>query len=384
MPMLRFVQTSDWHLGQAYGNVADAGLSASLRQARLEAVTRVLLQSVQLGAAFVLVAGDQFEGNLPDRETVTGMLDRVGAHPRMPVHMIPGNHDPAGAGSVYERADFAKGAPPNLHFHGRAGAVPLPEHGATLYPCPCLAQVGDDPLAWIPPRSEADGFRVALAHGSLPRFANSGDRNYPIRDDAPAFHDLDYVALGDWHTANPDPEALPRERMYYAGAPEVGGWDETHAGTLLEVTLSTGKAPEVRAHHVRQFDWFHLDDELHDAEDVRRFLEGLDRKASATTLARVRPRGALPIAERIALEAEIAARTAAFACLSWDGRDLRATIESDADLPSDRLIREVYRRLLRLDANPADEPPAGLPKSVPGLDAEVVTRALSYFRGHLS
>jgi len=383
MPTLRFVQTSDWHLGQSYGSVGADDLSARLRQARLDAVTRVLHEAGNRGAAFVLVAGDQFEGEMPNRETVTGMLDRIRDHPRMPVHMIPGNHDPAGTGSVYGRSDFTRGAPLNLHFHGHAGAVAMPEHAATLYPCPCLARFGDDPMAWIPHRGMGDGFRIALAHGSLPRFANPGDRNYPIRDDAPAFHDLDYVALGDWHTANPDPEHAPHDRMYYAGAPEVGGWDETAAGTFLEVNLSTGAAPEVRAHHLRQFDWFHLDDELHDSDDVRRLLEVLSRKASPTTLARVRPKGALAVAARIALEAEIEARSSAFACLAWDGRDLRAAMDPDDDLPRDPLIREVYDRLRRLAADPADGPPEGLPKDVPGPDADVVTRALSYFRGQL-
>ena len=214
--------------------------------------------------------------------------------------MIPGNHDPAGPGSAYDRADFAREPPPNLHFHAVPRPFPLPEHGATLYPCPCLARYGDDPMDWIPRRAGADGLRIALAHGSLPRFAGSDGRNYPIRDDAPAFYGLDYVALGDWHTANPDPDAHPRERMYYAGAPEVGGWDETGAGTFLDVSTSPPGRPArgPRRIAIRQFDWFEQTDEFHDAGDVGRLLADLSRKASRTTLARVRPRGRLTVADR--------------------------------------------------------------------------------------
>ena len=75
MPTLRFVQTGDWHLGQSYRNVADPDLTERLRRGRLEAVGRILARAETLGAAFVLVAGDQFEGSQPDRETVRAMLD---------------------------------------------------------------------------------------------------------------------------------------------------------------------------------------------------------------------------------------------------------------------------------------------------------------------
>ena len=133
------------------------------------------------------------------------------AHPWVPVHMIPGNHDPCGVGSVYDARRF-KARPANLHFHDRPGPVVLAEHEATLYPCPCSARFGPDPMEWIPPRGANDGWRIGLAHGSLPFCADAENRNYPIRADAPRRFDLDYVALGDWHKPTPDPRENPRAR----------------------------------------------------------------------------------------------------------------------------------------------------------------------------
>src|SRR3954470_9831396 len=128
---LRFVQTGDWHLGQAYRNVGPE-LAERLRGARLEAVGRGLGLAERLRAAFVVVVGDQFDGPRPDPDVVRGMLDRIAAHPTLPVHMIPGNHDPAEPGSAYALGAFVRGAPANLQFHRRAEPVPLPDLGATL------------------------------------------------------------------------------------------------------------------------------------------------------------------------------------------------------------------------------------------------------------
>ena len=76
--MLRFFQTGDWHLGQAYGKF-DAALADRLRAARLEAIGRVLAAAEASGAAFVAVTGDQFDGAQPDPRLVRAMLEQVAA-----------------------------------------------------------------------------------------------------------------------------------------------------------------------------------------------------------------------------------------------------------------------------------------------------------------
>ncbi len=96
--MLRFLQTGDWHLGQAYRKF-DASLADRLRASRLEVIARILQEAERSGSAFLAVTGDQFDGSRPDPHLVRGMLDRIGAS-KVAVHMIPGNHDPCGPGSV--------------------------------------------------------------------------------------------------------------------------------------------------------------------------------------------------------------------------------------------------------------------------------------------
>jgi len=379
-PMLRFFQTGDWHLGQPYRQF-DADRANALRAARLDAVGRVLAEAEAAGVAFVAVTGDQFDGPHPDPDLVRELLDRVGSC-RLPVHMIPGNHDPGEPGSVYDREGFRNG-PANLHFHDKAGPVPLPDLGATLFPCPCLARFGDDPMAWIPPRGAGEGLRIALAHGSLPGFADPGGRNYAIAADAPGRLGLDYVALGDWHTPTPDPSARPGERMYYAGAPEVGGWDETGAGFALEVGLEAGAAPVVARRRVGRHEWSERAPQLYSPEDVARFLGELDELDPRDRIVRVVPTGALPVASRVALAEAIEGRAPRFADLALDLAGLRLVADSDAAWPADPILREVARRLGELAADPTGKLPAAFPDTVPAPDAEAIVQALRRFRGLL-
>jgi len=66
---------------------------------RLNVIGKILAEAERLGADFVVAAGDQFDGSQPDSTLVRGMLEQIGTS-RVPVHMIPGNHDPCGPGSV--------------------------------------------------------------------------------------------------------------------------------------------------------------------------------------------------------------------------------------------------------------------------------------------
>src|SRR2546421_741113 len=76
--------------------------AAVLRAQRLDAVDRVAAAAKTAGAATVLVAGDVLDSEtLPD--TLAGqLLSRLKSYPRLIWHLLPGNHDPARAGGVWE------------------------------------------------------------------------------------------------------------------------------------------------------------------------------------------------------------------------------------------------------------------------------------------
>ena len=220
-----------------------------------------------VGAAFVLATGDQFDGPNPDPDTVRGMLDRIGAFPE-----VAGPPDPrqprsrrAGVGLHPVRLPAADepACPPGTAAgpagRSRGDAVPLPVLGP-------VRRRPDDLDRPATPTGTGCGsaWRTARCRSS----ASADARNYPIAADAPTRYDLDYVALGDWHAPIPCPDDRPGERMYYAGAPEIGGWDEPGAGTALLVDLEPESAPRAALLRVGGFAWHDLAPELRSAADV--------------------------------------------------------------------------------------------------------------------
>jgi DNA repair exonuclease SbcCD nuclease subunit len=380
MATLRFLHTGDWHLGKSYRNVPDPELAVRLREARLDAVARILDVAREWAAAFVLAAGDQFDAEMPDPRWLRGLLERIAAAPDVVVHMIPGNHDPARTGSVYEWSEF-RTRPENLRFHSQPEAVALGDWGATLFPCPCHARFGPDPLTWVPPRSEGDGLRIGLAHGSLPSIPAADGRNYPIAADAAACHDLDYLALGDWHAPYPDPAESPRERMYYAGTPEIGGWDETRGGFALAVELEAGCAPRVEAVRVGRMEWLDLAPRLDSDEDLGALEQALLGSAATLRFVRLRPTGILSALGRERLEMLVRTRAVDFAGLITDDRGLRLSAEVSEPETVDPLISATLARLKRLAASPGEAGPVDYPEDLPSYDADVVGRAIARFQG---
>jgi hypothetical protein len=127
------------------------------------------------------------------------------------------------------------------------------------------------PLAGWPARP-ATRFAVGLTHGS---FYRAGVVETPgvIHPQEVREAGLDYLALGDWHSAAevvPPPSAA-----WYAGAPELLSFDQEGAGHALLVEVPEPGRAVVTRHRVgrRQYRRLELDLTLLDDEGVRRALE---------------------------------------------------------------------------------------------------------------
>ena len=64
-------------------------------------------QVVKSGAAFIVVAGDVFDSSQATKATVSAACAAIGSL-QVPVFIIPGNHDHAGAGSIWEQPFFKR------------------------------------------------------------------------------------------------------------------------------------------------------------------------------------------------------------------------------------------------------------------------------------
>ncbi|MEV8364559.1 exonuclease SbcCD subunit D [Streptomyces niveus] len=254
---MRFLHTSDWHLGRSFHRV-------SLLDAQAAFLDHLVATALTHEVDAVLVAGDVYDRAVPPLSAVE-LFDRALhrlAEARVPTVMISGNHDSArrlgvGAGlidraGIHLRTDPARCATPVVlaDTHGDVAFYGLPYlepalvreefkaakagHEAVL--TAALDRVRAD-LARRP-----DGTRsVVLAHAFVAGGAASdSERDITVGGvsavPAGTFDGVDYVALGHLHGA----QALT-ERVRYSGSPLAYSFSESdHRKTMWLVDLGPG------------------------------------------------------------------------------------------------------------------------------------------------
>lgn len=203
--MLRIAHTADVHLGRAFSYLGEA---AQRHQERLKrAFRRVFAEAQAQGCQLVLIAGDLFDSPRVGRHWVEFALSTI-AESRLPVIVIPGNHDPA------ERHPFREvSLPSNLHFVLQTTRLPLSDLDLEVVACPA----GDEARWQTALRRDSGGapLQIAVMHGSMPSAGGQGT----IRPEWVRTCMLDYVALGDWHS--PQDWTQGHTVCYYSGAPEM-------------------------------------------------------------------------------------------------------------------------------------------------------------------
>lgn len=308
--MIRFVHTSDLQIGSPFARFP-AEVGARLREARIDALGRVLGLARERSADFVLVAGDLFDNQtLPDAEIIRS-CDLI-RDAQLPVLVIPGNHDHGGPGSVWTDPRFVRHRPASLELCLDGSPRVVADGRAVVLPAPLLRRhEPGDPSQHITSELGAspDGprIRIAFAHGGVIGFSDGGDATNRLDPGLVSRAELDYLALGDWHGTK-----KIADRVWYCGTPETDRFKANDPGHALVVTIAAPKAvPEVEVVPTTEYTWLRYTRTLTGASDVSALEEWFAAIASpAKTLVRLELSGALSFEERRRLE-EVVLREAA-------------------------------------------------------------------------
>jgi DNA repair exonuclease SbcCD nuclease subunit len=208
------VHSSDLHVDEDRDAVVRSGNGT----ARLRSV---LATARAVRADVVLLAGDTFENNQLSL-AILGRARGLLADADLPVVILPGNHDPALAGSVFVRGRFAE--LPNVSVLGvtHEEAVPFPAFDLEIW-----GHAHRDYFSMAPlrgPRPRSTRWQVAMAHG---HYEPPETRANPLRpswvfsDEEIAATGADYLALGHWD--RPMRVGNGVVPAYYSGSPELAG-----------------------------------------------------------------------------------------------------------------------------------------------------------------
>ncbi|MGH7865667.1 MAG: metallophosphoesterase family protein [Candidatus Binataceae bacterium] len=211
---LRLVHTSDVHLeSDTFGSGPRGGeLRAKIR----DAFADVIDLANRRDADMLLIVGDLFDSSRVSEEGLAFAFSTIGSA-RMPVVMIPGNHDAHDERSIYAGLPPSS-LPENLHLilepEGRALHF---ANLATRVWGRALVEHSPDyrPLGGLP-EPEPGVWNIALAHG-LVMDGNEFERSSPIHPDEIAATGYDYVALGHVHVFGDVSQGSTR--AIYCGTP---------------------------------------------------------------------------------------------------------------------------------------------------------------------
>lgn len=335
---MRFLHTADWQLGMTR-HFLNGEAQPRYSAARREAVAGLGEIAQRTGAEFVVVSGDVFEHNQLAPRDVSQSLEAMRAI-GVPVYLLPGNHDPLDAASVYTSALFVAECPDNVVVLDRAGVHEVrPGLQIVAAPWRSKAPTSDlvgDVLTGLP----ADGVtRVLVGHGGVDILDPDKDKPSLIRmaavEDALARGAVHYVALGDKHSRT---EVGGTGRVWYSGSPEVTNYDDIEAdpGHVLVVDIDGAdprRAVRVKSERVGRWRFVTLRRSVDTDRDIADLDLNLDLLADKErTVVRMALTGSLTVTDKAKLDECLDRHARLFAALTtWERHTEIAVIPADGE-----------------------------------------------------
>jgi DNA repair exonuclease SbcCD nuclease subunit len=305
--VVRFLHTADWQIGMTRRFLSGEA-QARFSQSRVDVIRRLGRVARDQDCDFVVVCGDVFESNQLTPQTVRRALEALREVP-VPVYLLPGNHDPLDAMSVFTSPVFRDEVPPHVHVLDETGVREVAP-GVQLVAAPWRSKhpgrdLVAEALQTVPEGPAPQGVvRVVVGHGAVDeldpdRRNAAGIATGPLLD-ALSEGRVHYVALGDRHSRT---QVAGVPALHYAGAPEPTAWREERPGDVLVVDVEPGGQARVTPHHVGTWTFHLVRERLGSDSD----LDALDARLTALpdkdrTIVRLALSGELTVAQHARLE----------------------------------------------------------------------------------
>ena len=335
---MRFLHTADWQLGMTRHFLA-GDAQPRYSAARRDAVAGLGALAAEVGAEFVVVSGDVFEHNQLPPKVIGQSLEAMRAI-GIPVYLLPGNHDPLDASSVYTSALFTAERPDNVVVLDRGGLHQV-RPGLEIVAAPWRSKVPTtdlvaDVLDDLPAGAST---RILVAHGGVDVLDPDRDNPSLIRlanvDDALTRGAMHYVALGDKHSLT---QVGGSGRVWYPGSPEVTNFDdvESDPGHVLIVDIDEAdpqRAVAVTPRHVGSWRFVTMHRQVDTSRDIADLDMNLDLMTEKErTVVRLGLTGSLTVTDRAALDACLDKYARLFGWLGlWERRTDLAVIPADGE-----------------------------------------------------
>jgi DNA repair exonuclease SbcCD nuclease subunit len=279
--VIRFLHTSDWQLGMTRSFLSDEA-QARYTQARFDAIRTMGRIAKEKQCQFMLVCGDSFESNQVDRKTVARAIEAL-KEVTVPVYLLPSNHDPLNAASVYCSSTFLEKKP--AHVYIIENTVPIQVgNGFELVGAPWLSKRPNgnpivDLLNALPPAGSIK--RICVGHGIIDIFTPDKEAENVIAvsklETAISEGKVHFIAFGDRHSLT---KVGSGDRIWYSGTPESTDFREDHSGFCQIVNMDDA---DVTTEEVKIGQWSFIEELVDlnteaDVESLRKKLEDIPNR----------------------------------------------------------------------------------------------------------
>ena len=332
--MVRFLHTADWQLGMTR-HFLRGEAQARFNDARLNAIEQMGNIAINEGCQFVVVCGDVFESNQVERQVLTRALERVAAFPKVEFFLLPGNHDPLDAASIYLSKTFEERKPENVKvLDGSGPALPVP--GVELIAAPWRNKHPVTDLVGEACRGlgATHAIRIVVGHGAVDSMSPNPDDPRVIGlarlEEKLEEGLIHFVALGDRHSTT---DVGVSGRVWYSGTPEPTDYDEVDPGNVLVIDVDANSV-NVERRRIGTWEFVSHDWQLSSDEDidvVEEWLSSLQNKDRAIVkLALV---GQVSLAQKARLDAMLEHNADLLGALeTWERRTDLVVIPDGFDL----------------------------------------------------
>ena len=274
--MICFLHTSDLQLGMTRHFLTEEAL-ARYTQARFDAIRTMGRIVKEKKCQFMLVSGDFFESNQVNRKTVARAIEAL-KEVTVPVYLLPGNHDPLNAASVYHSSTFIEKKPGHVYIIENMAPVQVGE-GFELVGAPWFSKRPNgnpivDLLNALPPAGSIK--RICVGHGIIDLFTPDKEAENVIAvsklEAAISEGKVHFIALGDRHSLT---KVGSGNRIWYSGTPESTDFREDHSGFCQIVTMD-GDNVTTEEEKIGQWSFVEEQVDLNTSEDVESLRNKLE------------------------------------------------------------------------------------------------------------
>ena len=282
MPSFRFVHAADLHLDTPFERVGQlgGGVRERLRDASLEAFDNLVTLTLEKDAAFLVLAGDIYDGaerGLRAQLRVLNGLNQL-HEAGIPTFIVHGNHDP-----VEEGWTAVREWPESVKVFGTAEAEAVTVHRggthlATVHGISYARRDTTENLARRFARAEGAPFAVGILHCNVGGISEHAPYS-PCTIEDLAAADMDYWALGHIHRRQVLSEHGPM--VAYSGNLQGRNFKATERGAKGALLVEVGGAKVKTTFHpvdVARFDEIGID--IGDVTDLGSLGKRLDGAAT--------------------------------------------------------------------------------------------------------